>query len=53
MKISGIINKIKTPVMALALASVPLKTVKHPFIPVERDAFNKTTITLTKDITHG
>lgn len=53
MGIYSIANKLKTPIMSLLFASVPMKTAKNFVVPIERNAFNKTTITVAKDITYG
>lgn len=53
MGILSLTNKFKTPVMSMLFAFIPMKTAKLPFIPIERDAFNKRTITVARDITYG
>lgn len=53
MGIFSVSNKLKTPIMSLLFSVIPMKTAKIPVIPIERNAFNKTALTVAKDITYG
>lgn len=47
------LKRFATPLSAVLISCVPLKTAKFPAVQIERDAFCKQTTLLTKDITYG